>query len=221
MPTSVKILHTEPVTHDVRRYRVVKPDGFSFEPGQATDVALDKEGWREETRPFTFTALPDADTLEFTIKSYHDHDGVTHQLWSTQPGDALLIDDSWGTITYKGPGVFIAGGAGVTPFIAILRKLAADGRLDGHTLIASHKTEEDIILRDEFEAMPGLTCIWTVTGEESSPLNRGKIDKGFLQHHVKSFDQNFYVCGPDQMIDDIKATLKDLGADADGITFEE
>ena len=167
MPTSVKILHTEPVTHDVRRYRVEKPDGFSFEPGQATDVAFDKEGWR------------------------------------------------------KGPGVFIAGGAGVTPFIAILRKLAADGRLDGHTLIASHKTEEDIILRDEFEAMPGLTCIWTVTGEESSPLNRGKIDKGFLQHHVESFDQNFYVCGPDQMVDDIKATLKDLGADADGITFEE
>lgn len=220
MPTSVKILHTEPVTHDVRRYRVEKPDGFQFEPGQATEIALDKDGWRDETRPFTFTALPDADTLEFTIKSYHDHDGVTHELWSMQAGDALLLDEAWGTITYKGPGVFIAGGAGVTPFIAILRKLAADGKLNGHTLIASHKAEKDIILREEFEAMDGLDCIWTVTGQDGSPLDRGKIDKGFLQHHVRDFDQQFYVCGPDKMIDDIKSTLKDLGADADGITFE-
>ena len=125
MPTSVKILHTEPVTHDVRRYRVEKPDGFSFEPGQATDVALDKEGWREETRPFTFTALPDADTLEFTIKSYHDHDGVTHQLWSTQPGDALLIAG-------KGHETGQIVGDQVFPFDDAEQASVAVAALDGH-----------------------------------------------------------------------------------------
>jgi predicted ferric reductase len=36
-------------------------------------------------------------------------------------GDELIIRDVWGAIEYKGEGVFIAGGAGVTPFIAILR----------------------------------------------------------------------------------------------------
>jgi predicted ferric reductase len=35
-------------------------------------------------------------------------------------GDELIIRDVWGAIEYKGEGVFIAGGAGVTPFIAIL-----------------------------------------------------------------------------------------------------
>jgi predicted ferric reductase len=41
----------------------------------------------------------------------------------------LIIRDVWGAIEYKGEGVFIAGGAGVTPFIAILRQLQADDKL--------------------------------------------------------------------------------------------
>lgn len=221
MAKKVRILHTEPITHNVRAYRVEKPEGYDFKPGQATEVSLDKDGWRDEKRPFTFTALEEWDDLQFTIKSYHDHDGVTHELWSMEPGDSLLIDDAWGTITYQGPGVFIAGGAGVTPFIAILRRLAADGKLDGHTLIASHKTEKDIILRDEFENMKGLTCIWTVTGQDGSELDRGKINKDFLERYVDDYSQKFYICGPDKMVEDIRADLKDLGADADGMTFEE
>ena len=40
-----------------------------------------------------------------------------------KPGDDLIIRDVWGAISYKGEGVFIAGGAGVTPFISIFRDL--------------------------------------------------------------------------------------------------
>ena len=29
-----------------------RPDGFDFTPGQAVDLALDRDGWREEKRPF-------------------------------------------------------------------------------------------------------------------------------------------------------------------------
>lgn len=74
-------------------------------------------------RPFTFTSLNDNSFLEFTIKIYNDHEGVTKQLGLLKTGDKLLIDDVWGAIEYKGPGYFIAGAAGLTPFIAILRDL--------------------------------------------------------------------------------------------------
>ena len=53
----VSILAIQDVTHDVRVYRLEKPAGYSFVPGQATDVAINKEGWREEKHPFTFTSL--------------------------------------------------------------------------------------------------------------------------------------------------------------------
>ena len=66
---AVKILDIADVTHNVRRYTLERPEGYSFLPGQATDVSLDEDGWRDKKHPFTFTALGDAPTLEVTIKS--------------------------------------------------------------------------------------------------------------------------------------------------------
>jgi ferredoxin-NADP reductase len=221
MTQSVKILSVEPVTHNVRRYRLERPADFKFEPGQATELAIDADGFRDKKRPFTFTALAEADYLEFTIKSYFDRDGVTKKLWELKPGDSLILRDVWGTITYKGPGTFLAGGAGVTPFIAILRQLSRDGKLQGHRLIVSDKTEMDIILRDEFEAMEGLDHDWVISNDPATKLYRGRIDEDFLTRHITDFSQNFYVCGPDKMVADLRTTLEKLGAKADAVTFEK
>ncbi len=116
----VKILSIHDVTHNVRAYRIEKPSGYRFGPGQATDVSINKEGWREEKRPFTFTSLNEYPYLEFTIKSYLDHPGVTNQLYQLKAGDELIIHDVWGAIAYRGQGCFIAGGAGITPFCRYL-----------------------------------------------------------------------------------------------------
>jgi len=221
MTHTVRILSIAAVTHDVRRLRVEKPAGFAFVPGQATEVAVDREGWRDEKRPFTFTALNDWPELEFTIKIYPEHDGVTEQIGRLEAGDRLIIDEPWGTIQYRGKGCFIAGGAGVTPFIAIIRDLAEKGELAGNTLIFSNRTERDIILRDEFESLDGLQCLFTVTDEPGSALARGMVDKAFLQEHVGDFDQAFYVCGPPKMVEEVSRHLEELGAEPDAIVFEE
>jgi ferredoxin-NADP reductase len=218
---AITIRSIEPVTHDVRHYRCDKPDGYSFQPGQATEVRLDRDGWRDEARPFTFTSLPADEQLEFTIKSYPDHDGVTEQLGLAAAGDRLIIGDSWGAITDKGPGTFIAGGAGVTPFIAILRQRLADGALDGCHLIFSNLTERDIIMRSEFESMPGLRTTFLVTDEPGSPLAADLLDKAALERLVDDVDQPFYVCGPPPMVEDLTEALESLGAAPDSVTFEE
>lgn len=221
MQTSVRIIDTIPVTHNVRHYRLERPKGYGFSPGQATEVSIDRDGWRDRKRPFTFTCLPDADYLEFTIKSYFDHNGVTNELWSLGAGDALILRDVWGTIQYKGPGTFIAGGAGVTPFIAILRQLHAKGKIAGNRLIVSNRTEKDIILRDEFEAMAGLDILWTVTDDSKSKLLQERIDAGFLERHVGDFTGNFYLCGPDDMVKDLRGLLDEAGADVANVTWEK
>ena len=220
MSDKVKILSVSDVTHDVRRVTVEKPDGFEFVPGQATEVAIDRDEWRDEKRPFTFTSLNAWPELEFIIKIYPDHDGVTEQLGKLQAGDHLLIGKPWGAISYNGKGTFIAGGAGVTPFIAIIRDLQEKGELTGNRLIFSNKSERDIILRSEFEQADGLDSLFTVTDEPSSPLAHGIIDKDFLKKHVDDFKQEFYVCGPPEMVEEISEHLQSLGADPDGITFE-
>ncbi|MGM0546240.1 MAG: FAD-binding oxidoreductase [Bacteroidota bacterium] len=223
MSHKVEIVEIEDVTHDVRVYTFEKPEGYSFTPGQATEVAIDKDGWREEKRPFTFTNLPDDDHLEFVIKSYPDHDGVTEQIDQLTEGDRFIIDDPWGTIEYKGPGVFLAGGAGVTPFISILRDLNKRNAIGNNKLLFSNKTEDDIILKDEFSKMLGEQFINVITDEPTDKhiYLDGFIDKDFLADQINDFDQPFYVCGPPPFNDAMIKYLKDLGADPDALVFEE
>src|SRR5471030_3084688 len=100
----VKVLKTNFVTHNVKHFVVEKPAGYTFISGQATDVAINKPGLENELRPFTFTSLNEWDNLEFTIKIYTDHDGVTHKLLNINQGDELLLHDVFGTIAYSKPG---------------------------------------------------------------------------------------------------------------------
>ena len=222
MTHTVRIQSIEPVTHDTRHLVVTRPDGFSFTPGQATNMAVDREGWRDSKRPFTFTGDPDADRLEFIIKIYPDHDGVTEQIGKLKVGDTLLITDAWGAITDQGPGVFIAGGAGITPFIAILRERARqqDG-LAGCTLIFSNKTERDVILRDEWEAMEGLSVFFVLTDEGTDALPRQRIDRDYLEQRVHGWRENFYVCGPPGMIDAVTEILRLEGVPDDRVIVED
>lgn len=216
----VKILSVEPVTHDVKRFKVEKPNGYSFIPGQATEVAVNKEGWREKAHPFTFTCLNDWDHLEFTIKIYDERKGVTHQLGQLQAGDELVLHDVWGAIQYKGEGTFIAGGAGVTPFIAIFRQLQQDGKVGNNRLIFSNKTEKDIILKEEFDKILGNNFINTLTEEKVEGYDHRLIDEAYLREKITDTHQNFYICGPDPMIDAIKKALAAIGAKEDAITIE-
>ena len=223
MAYKVKILDTEMVTHDVRQLTFEKPDGYEFEPGQATEVSVDKDNWRDEKRPFTFTSLNEDEHLEFVIKIYPDHDGVTDQIGKLKKGDSLLIDDPWGTIQYDGEGVFLAGGAGVTPFIAIFRDLYKKGEVGDNTLIFSNTTDKDIILKDEFEKILGDNFINVITDEPTDEhiFLDGFIDKEFLDSKINDFDQAFYVCGPGPFNDSMMEYLKELGADPDALIFEE
>ncbi len=216
-----KVINIKNVTHDVKSFTVAKPEGYSFKPGQATEVAINKNGLKEERRPFTFTSLNEDPNLEFTIKIYPKHDGVTDELDNVITGDELLIHDVWGAIEYKGEGCFIAGGAGVTPFIAIFRQLEKDGKLGNNKLIFSNKTDKDIILKEEFEKMLGDNFVNIITKDENSKYYSGRIDKELLKKHVDNFDKNFYVCGPPEFTKSISEYLSELGAETDSIIFEK
>ena len=95
-----KILSINPVTRDVKRFTVEKPKGFKFTPGQATEVAINKPGWQDKKRPFTFTSLNSDPNLEFIIKEYPlfkypDHTGVTEAIHKLKKGDEFIIDEPW------------------------------------------------------------------------------------------------------------------------------
>ncbi|GGB00147.1 flavodoxin reductase [Puia dinghuensis] len=218
----VKILAIRQVTHDVKEFRVEKPKGYSFIPGQATDVSINLPEWKEKKNPFTFTGLNDDSFLQFTIKGYPDRHGVTDRLHQLQPGDQLIIRDVWGAIEYRGPGVFLAGGAGITPFLAIFRQLHRDHEARGNTLFFSNKTEADIIEHQELLTILGVSANFILSNDpQAKGYLHTRIDKKFLKEQITDFRQPFYVCGPDQMVIDLNDILKGLGATPEYLVFEK
>ena len=218
----VKILESGYISHDVKRFIVEKPAGFSFTPGQATDVSINHPAWKDKLRPFTFTSLNEWPHLEFIIKIYDDHDGVTHQLGKTNSGAELILHDVFGTIQYVGPGIFIAGGAGITPFVAIFRALHKLKKLlPGNGLIFSNKTAADIILGEELALMLGAAYINVFTREGVIGFRERRIDRDYLVETIHDFSRHFYVCGPEVFVKEIVELLLSLGASADTVIVEK
>ena len=160
--------------------------------------------------------------VEFTIKAYPRHEGVTQALHHLRPGGlSLQMSEPFGTINYKGPGVFIAGGAGITPFIAIMRELVAQKDMAEQHMIFSNRTPADIIyekeLRNAFDQRLQLTC----TADAFPGYAHNRVDKAFLAEKINNFEQNFYVCGPPGLMEAVTDALQSLGAKSQQLVFEQ
>lgn len=216
----IKILETVYLTHNVKRIRTTKPKGYQFIPGEATDITINQPEWRDKRRAFTFTGLNEWPFLEFTIKIYTHHKDVTAKLDQLKAGDQLIIHDSFGDITYKEKGTFIAGGAGITPFIANFRQLEKDDKLNGNQLIFSNHSVKDIILKEEFSNLLGKNFTNTLTREKSEDYHFGRINKTFLKNTINDITSYFYICGSVKMMTEVREILIELGADPKKIIVE-
>lgn len=216
----VKIKSIQLLTHDVLQIVTEKPQKYNFSPGQATEVSINKSGWKDGKRPFTFTSLPIDDFLEFTIKTYPSHKGVTNELLKLKRDDELILHDVFGAIAFKGEGIFIAGGAGVTPFICIFRYLQSKKELGNNKLIFANKTKDDIILASEFEKLLGENFINILSEEKADGYAYGQITEGLLKAHISDSTKNVYICGPPPMMDAIEKQLTHLKIDEKRIIKE-
>ncbi len=220
MGQPVKILSITHLTHDVLKVVAERPEGLTYHPGQAIDVSINKPGWEEEIRPFTFTSLPDDGHIEFTIKTYPSHNGVTNQLLSIKVGDELIIGEVFGDIAYKGEGVFIAGGAGVTPFIAILKQLEKEGNIGGNKLLFANKTKADIILENSFNQLLGNNFVNILSQEQKEGFEHGFITAALIKKHKNNNAKYIYLCGPPPMMQAIEKHLDALGIPSEYIVKE-
>lgn len=217
---AVKIVSIENATHNVMHIKTEKPDGISYVPGQAVDVAINTPKWKDELRPFTFTSLPSDPYLEFFIKTYPDHSGVTEQIGKLTDGDSLLIGDVFGDIHYEGEGIFIAGGAGITPFIAILKDLDKKNNIGNTKLIFANNTSEDIIANDLFTQLLGKHFVNVLSREENKKYEHGYITKELIEAQLQNDKPHFYLCGPPPMMDAVLQQLKELGVEESRIVKE-
>lgn len=220
MAQLVKIKTVEHITHDVVKIIAQKPTKLDYKPGQAVDISINKLGWEEKRRAFTFTSLPDDENIEFTIKTYPSHHGVTEQLLTVSTNDELIIQEPFGDISYKGEGIFIAGGAGVTPFIAIFKQLEKENKVGNNKLIFANKTKADIIQADKFKKLLGNNFINILSGENLEGYENGYITAELIKKHIDNKNSYFYLCGPEPMMQAVGKQLTSLGISDDYIVKE-
>ena len=210
---SVRIKSIKLITHDVLQIVTEKPRLFNFRPGQSTEISVNKNSWKAEKRSFSFTSLPENDFLEFIIKTYPMRKSVTNKLLELEVNDELMLHEVFGEIEYKGEGIFIAGGAGITPFISIFRDLKSKNKIGDNKLIYANNTKADVILASELKAMLGRNFTNILAHDIVDGYEHGLINEIFLKKYILETGNYIYLCGPPLMVESLEKQLakSDIG----------
>ncbi|WP_445476235.1 ferredoxin--NADP reductase [Methanococcoides methylutens] len=194
-------------THDVKSFRLGRPEGFDYKAGQYFFVSIPVNG-EVQRKPFTISSSPtEKGFLEFTKKlTGHEFSNV---LDAMKVGDVVSINGPYGRFTFEGEFekiALISGGIGITPMISICRYCSDTRSGTDIIILSSNKTAEDIAFRDELEEMENknsnLKVVHTLTrAEEDWPGCKGRICDTIIMDHIPDFmDRVIYVCGPPAMM---------------------
>lgn len=208
-----KVLKKEWLAYNVVQIHLEKPACFESEAGDAVELKVAGQ----EPGPFTMTNLPDEDYLEFVIRIYKDHHGKTEAISELNAGDEVAFTEPFKTFRAQPKAVFVAGGTGITPFIAVMRQMHKEGVLDDCLLLFSNKTAKDVFLEKELRIMMGRRYIDVITEDNKDPRYYGNIDKNLLKNGVNDLTRPFLVCGPPAFNDAMEKALKNIGVKEDRI----
>lgn len=206
------------------------PEGVSpldFVPGQFQFLRPIPNG---EEHPFTISGGEVDRTHASTIKESGD---FTSGIRNLADGDRVAVEGPFGRFSYQfHPDeetlVFLAGGIGITPMMAMLRALRADRESRRVRLYYGNRREEDIVFRRELEEMereglPRLrtTHVLSRAGADWSGA-RGHIEWETIRPEVERADDRtgYYICGPPAMLDSLLPPLYRAGIPPKRVHFE-
>ncbi|MFB6175181.1 MAG: ferric reductase-like transmembrane domain-containing protein [Candidatus Nanohalobium sp.] len=193
------------------------------EPGQFAFTRFESENLETEEHPFTIASAPEKG-LKFTVKESGDY---TSGIGELEPGDKAVVEGPYGRFTMPRSKklVMVAGGIGITPFISMLRYMARNPEEVREThLIYGNSTEASIAFREELEELEKnsdwLEATHMLSREEKEGFRYGRID-GELLEDVTGLEGDFMVCGPEEMIEDVRKDLIGLDVDSSRIKSEK
>jgi len=211
--------------------RPVGHAGFQFEPGQFAWLNTGKTPFHWDRHPISMSSAasdePGQD-VAFTIKELGD--------WSSQvvpklePGYRVWVDGPHGVFTSdreQGPGyVLIGGGSGICPLVSICATMALRG--DGRPVLLFYgaRDQSRMALRGPLEGLDEKMNLRVIPVLEQAPAEwsgeRGYLTADILRRYLPAQYRRFqyFVCGPEAMMDAVEPLLVELGVPVDRIHTE-
>ena len=231
----VSLTRHEIVAEGTMAFYFTKPSAFRHQAGQSLMVTLieppetDDQG---NSRVFTIASAPHE--AELMVATRMRDTAFKRTLKAASPGTKATVDGPSGEMVLHDdlarPAVFLAGGIGITPFLAMARH-AASARLPHRIfLFYSNRRPEDSAflpeLRELEKVNPNYRLIATMTepGKSSRPWSgeTGFIRKELLARHVSNLmDPIYYFAGPPAMTAAMRGMLQDCGLSEESMRYEE
>jgi propane monooxygenase reductase subunit len=231
---SAKVVAITPVTHDLR-HLVLELTGdegeLKFFPGQYVDISVPGT---EATRSFSManTSTREFGRLEFVIRVYPG--GMFSQFLDQQleVGHQLDLTGPFGVFTLRdNPGarlIFLGGGAGMAPILALLRSMAERGIDRPTTFYYGARTARDLCFVDELraleESLPNFRFVPALSEQVAGDDWDGET--GLITDVVRRLEPDLkgadaYVCGPPPMVEAAIPLLEQLGVVTKHIYYDK
>lgn len=227
-PTAtLRVLEVRRETDEIRTFRLERPPGFEFQPGQYLTVVL-PVGGKLVSRCYSICSAPDErGHMEISVRRQGLVSAALHE--RVRSGGTIAARKPAGKFVYpsdsRRPIVLLGGGVGITPLLAMLRHAAASDPRRDVTLLLSVRTGDQIPFRADLEDLgrkPGIRVVVTATrGGAVSPVRSGRLDLDFVRREVLDPAGCVYcMCGPGEMIDSFRKGLPELGVPPDQVRSE-
>jgi predicted ferric reductase len=199
---------------------VLEPEGhvgMNFRAGQYAWMTVGPSPYSLQQHPFSFSSSAHSGELSFTAKVLGD---FTSSWEHIEPGESVYLEGPYGAFTLDADSegaVFIAGGIGVTPAISILRTMRDTGDDRPAVLVYGNSDLESIVFREELDELSKDLDLRVVHVPEEADDDwhgeRGFVDRELLERVLppdcRTYE--FFICGPEPMMDAAETGLRDMG----------
>ena len=212
-----------------------KPSGFRHQAGQSLQMMLvdppetDSEG---NGRTFTIASAPHEPELMIATRM---RDTAFKRVLGTAPiGTTVTIDGPGGEMVLHDdparPAVFLAGGIGITPFLAMARHAAKERLPHRLHLFYSNRRPEDAAFLPELQKMEQLNRNYRLVATMAEPEKSaqrwsgetGFIRRDMLERHLPDLESPiYYFAGPPQMTMAMQRMLEEIGIGEHAMRYEE
>lgn len=205
------------------RVKLSKPIGFL--PGQYVNIGVPGT---DAHRSYSFSSLPGGGEGSFLIRNLP---GGLMSTWlgsRAKSGDPLTLTGPMGAFYLRPierPQLWLAGGTGLAPFLAMLEKVATEGADHPIRLYYAVTRGADLVELDRVQALAaqiGNVEVVTIL----AALDEAHERKGFVTDHLGLEDFNggdvdVYLCGPPPMVEAVRQHMAALGVAPASFHFEK